>query len=112
MMRNSSALSRLCPGSVIGRPGISSWSFANAIQTAGRCRSTSQQARLHRDKRIRSGNQRQWLRTRPQELGRADHHRGAAAEPVQQRHHLRHLGHLHRGGLPQAQRRADHDAAR
>ncbi len=74
------------PGNVIGRVGISSCSFANVIADPANETRTDE----HRERDREPGPRR--LRVRQLEQG--DEGGGTAADAVEQRDQLRHLGHL------------------
>ncbi len=106
--RNTIRFDAFWAGKVMGLPDINSCSLANATRLPVSVTRTDDQAELHHD----AGRRRDvgaGLEC-PEELGRADDHRGAAAEAVEQRHHLRHRRHLHGIGLPRPQRGAHHHA--
>ena len=91
------------PGKVIGRPLSSSCSFANAIiEPANEIEPIRAESTVETDAVVARPAR------RDVELGQRDECRGAAADPVEQGHHLRHRGHLHRAGAEEADRGADH----
>ena len=90
------------PGKVIGRPLMSSCSFAKAIiEPANEIEPISAESTVETDRgRGEAGG-------RDVELGQRDERRRAAADPVEQGHHLRHRGHLHLARADEADGRAD-----
>ena len=90
------------PGNVIGRPLSSSCSFANAIiEPANEIEPISAERTVETEAVVARP------RGRDVELGQRDERRRAAADPVEQGHHLRHRGHLHRARADEADRGAD-----
>ena len=103
--RNTSAFPTFCPGYVIGRPPISSCSFAKAIIEPGE-RDRADQRREH-DRERDVDRRRTGLGEDAVQLGERDQRRRAAADAVEQRHHLRHRGHLHLARRDGAEAAAD-----
>ena len=90
------------PGNVIGRPLRSSCSFANAIsEPANEIEPISAERTVETEAVVARSPR------RDVELGQRDERRGAAADPVEQGHHLRHRRHLHRARADEADGRAD-----
>ena len=90
------------PGNVIGRPLRSSCSFANAIiEPANEIEPIRAESTVETDAVVARPA------GRDVELGQRDERRGAAADPVEQGHHLRHRGHLHLARADEADRGAD-----
>ena len=98
-------LTTFWPGKTIGRPLISSCSFANATMRAGEGdrRRSARRATIATRRRPSSAA----LAVELVELGERDQRRRAAADAVEQRHHLRHRGHLHRRAPTSADDAAD-----
>ena len=95
-------LTMFWPGNVIGRPEMSSCSFANAISEPENEIEPISAERTIDDELVVATPP-----ARDVELGQRDERRRAAADPVEQGHHLRHRGHLHRAGADERRRRAD-----
>ena len=87
-------LMNCCPGSWIGRPGRISWSFPKAMFEPQNETEPMIAANSDRDQRVerRVAARRERLAV----LDQRDQRHRAAADAVEQRHHLRHRGHLHR----------------
>ena len=98
-------LTMFWPGKMIGRPLISSCSFANATsEPANEIEPISAESTVETDRGRREAA------GRDVELGQRDECGCAAADPVEQGHHLRHRGHLHRACADEADGRADQRA--
>ena len=96
------------PGYVIGRPVISSWSFAKATMLPANDTEPMSAERTMATETLRSRSP--GSRDRVVEVRERDQRRRPAADAVEQRHHLRHRGHLHGARRVRADRRRDgHD---
>ena len=108
---NSAAFTTCWPGYVIGRPPISSCSFANAtIEPANEIEPISADSTIASEMStvgVPGAGRIRW------NSASAIKRRRAAADAVEQRHHLRHRGHLHLARRDRteaaADRHADHD---
>jgi hypothetical protein len=85
---------------MIGRPGRTSWSFPNAMFDPQK----------ETEPMIAANRIGIEVAVRVAELGPRDQGHRAAADAVEQRHHLRHRGHLHVAGGGDADDRANHDS--
>ena len=99
---NSARFTTCWPGYVIGRPWISSCSFANAtIEPANEIEpiSTASTIASETSPCSRPGSPAMLWNS-----ASADERRRAAADAVEQRHHLRHRGHLHAARADRSER--------
>ena len=95
---------------MIGRPPISSCSFANAIiEPANEIEPINAESTIAR---LMSTFGAPGSGQDAVQLGERDECRRAAADAVEERHHLRHRGHLHAARRERAEAAADHHAER
>ena len=108
--RKSAALTNCWPAYVIGRPPISSCSLANAIiEPANEIEPISAESTIASEMSTfgAPGSGQDAV-----QLGERDERRRAAADAVEERHHLRHRGHLHAPRRDRAEAAADQHAER
>ena len=104
---SSPTLMNCWPGSWIGRPGRISWSFPNAMFEP----QNETEPMIAANRIGISCVERDAVAARAvAELDQRDQRHRAAADAVEQRHHLRHRGHLHAARRGHADGRADRDA--
>ena len=93
-------------GQLIGRPGMISWSFPKAMFEP----QNETEPMIAANRIGISVLRARGRRPRVPELDPRDQRHRAAADAVEQRHHLRHRGHLHAARRGDADRRADRHA--